>query len=144
MALKYKTILRKDMRKGAAEGAKLVYGITKATGLYSFQQMCDDITDTCSATEPDVRMVISAMVLMAKKAMLRGETVVIDGFGNLQLKAGSTGVENAEDFKVSMMKAPRLLFRASKSLLKIQSDARFEMIESVEVPVECDKTHSLD
>ena len=45
MALKYKTILRKDMRKGAAEDAKLVYGITKATGQYSFQQLCDDITD---------------------------------------------------------------------------------------------------
>ena len=144
MALKYKTILRKDMRKGAAADAKLVYGITKATGQYLFQQMCDDITDTCSATEPDVRMVISAMVLMAKKAMLRGETVVIEGFGNLQLKAGSAGVENAEDFKVSLMKKPRLLFRASKSLLKIQNDARFEMIDAVEVPVECDRPHSLD
>ncbi len=144
MALKYKTVLRKDMRKGAAADAKLVYGITKVTGKYSFKQLCTDITDTCSATEPDVRMVISAMVLMAKKALLRGETVVIDGFGNLQLKAGSAGVETAEEFKVSLMKTPRLLFRPSLSLLEVQKDARFEMLETVGVSVECDKPHSID
>ena len=78
MALRYKTVWKKDMRQGAAQGAKLLYGATVVTAQYSIDQLCKHITDNCSATASDVMMVVSAMVVMAKKALLRGETVVIN------------------------------------------------------------------
>lgn len=60
MALRYKTVWKKDMRKDAQAGAKLLYGATVVTAQYSFDQLCKDITDNCSATASDVMMVVSA------------------------------------------------------------------------------------
>ncbi|MGL5562418.1 MAG: hypothetical protein ACRDCN_07360 [Tannerellaceae bacterium] len=44
MAWKCKMILRKDMRKDAQAGAKLLYGATVVTAQYWFDQLCKDIT----------------------------------------------------------------------------------------------------
>ena len=144
MALRYKTVWKKDMRQGAAQGAKLLYGATGVTAQYSFDQLCKDITDNCSATASDVMMVVSAMVTMAKKALLRGETVVINGFGNLRLQAGSQGVAAEEEFKTNLMKKPKVIFRPSTSLLEVRDQVRFEAMQVTENTVECDKPHSLD
>ncbi|MGL5562837.1 MAG: HU family DNA-binding protein [Tannerellaceae bacterium] len=144
MSLKYKLIWRKDLRKDAPADARLVYGATKATRRYAFAEMCQDIVDNCSATEGDVKMVVSALVSHAKKALLRGEIVVIEGLGNLQLRSGSIGVASEEEFRTHMMKKPNVLFRPSTSLLELKDKAKFEAYEVVERSVECDKTHSLD
>ncbi|MGL5705706.1 MAG: HU family DNA-binding protein [Tannerellaceae bacterium] len=144
MALRYKTVWKKDMRKDAQEGAKLLYGATVVTAQYSFDQLCKDITDNCSATASDVMMVVSAMVTMAKKALLRGETVVINGFGNLRLQAGSQGVGSEDEFKTNLMKKPKVIFRPSTSLLEVRGQVRYEALQVTEKTVECDKPHSLD
>lgn len=144
MSLKYKLIWRKDLRKDAAADARLVYGATKASRKYSFEEMCSEIESTCSATEADVKMVISALVTQAKKALLRGEIVAIEGLGNLQMRAGSKGVASEEEFKTHLMKRPVILFRPSTSLLDLRDKAKFEAMEVVTKTEECDKPHSLD
>ena len=144
MALRYKTVWKKDMRKDAQQGAKLLYGATVVTAQYSFDQLCKDITDNCSATASDVMMVVSAMVTMAKKALLRGETVVISGFGNLRLQSGSQGVTSEEEFKTHLMKRPKVIFRPSTSLLEVRDQVRYEAMQVAAKVVECDKPHSID
>ncbi|MGL5619082.1 MAG: HU family DNA-binding protein [Tannerellaceae bacterium] len=144
MALKYKTVLRKNMHKDAPADSKLVYGATKSAGKYSLDQLSSDISEVSTASEGDIRLVICGMVQMVKKALLRGETVVIDGFGNFQLKAGSTGVATEEEFKVHLMKRPNLVFRPSQSMQVVRDQAKFELIETVAKSAECDKPHSLD
>lgn len=144
MALKYKTVWRKNMHKDAAADSKLVYGATKSAGKYMLEQMCSDISEMSTASEGDVRLVICGMVQIIKKALLRGETVVIDGLGNFQLTAGSTGAATEEEFKVHMMKRPGLVYRPAQSMLSIRDQAKFELIETVEKMEECDKSHSLD
>lgn len=118
MALKYKLVQRKDMSKGAVEGSKKYYGSVSATGTLGFEQICSSISAYSTASPGDVKLVLDGLVFVASEALLRGEVVQFGDLGNLQLKAGSEGVVNAEDYNASMFKNPHIIFRPSLRLKK--------------------------
>lgn len=116
MALKYKLVQRKDMSKGAAEGAKKYYGSVSATGKCPFDQMCSSIAAYSTASPGDVKLVLDGMVFVASEALLRGEVVEFGELGNFQLKIGSEGVPDKKDYDASMFKNPHIVFRPSLRL----------------------------
>ena len=55
MPAKYTLVLRKDMRKGAAEDSKLYYANAKAAGTCGMYELCDLISLSSTAHRPAKR-----------------------------------------------------------------------------------------
>ena len=59
MPAKYKLVLRKDMRKDAAEGSKLYYASANTTGTCDVYELCDLISAQSTASSGDVKLIRS-------------------------------------------------------------------------------------
>ena len=58
MPAKYKLVLRKDMRKDAAEGSKLYYASANTTGTCDVYELCDLISAQSTASSGDVKLIL--------------------------------------------------------------------------------------
>lgn len=139
MSIKYRLVQRKDLSKGAAEDAKKFYASVNNTGQYDFQTTCERIASYSTASRGDVMLVMDGLVMCLKEALLRGEVVQLGDLGNFQINVGSTGVATEEEFQVTMMRRPRILFRPGKILKEVLQNVSFEKLPVV--LKECDKEH---
>ena len=58
MAISYTLVQRKDMSKGALEDAKLYYAQAVSTRRVEFDDLCDEIAETCTLTSADIQAVL--------------------------------------------------------------------------------------
>lgn len=133
MAIQYKLVLRKDMSKGAAEDAKLYYAQTSAGGTVDFSSICENIASRSTASRGDVMLVLDGFIYEIKRALQKGEVVRLDGLGSFQAVAGSKGALTEEEFNVSLMKQPKIIFRPSLELKQAASAASFQRMTAVPV-----------
>lgn len=54
MPLKYRIVLKKDMSKGAAQGAQLYYGQIRSMEKTSFKKLCKLVSGYCTAKAGEV------------------------------------------------------------------------------------------
>lgn len=113
MAVKYHLVLRKNMSKNVEAGKeKLYYAQTRATRTCSFEELCELIAESSTASSGDVKLVLDRMNLFAAKALGRGEVVQFGELGNFQLLLGSKGSVTEDDFSSTLLKKPRLISTA--------------------------------
>ena len=67
MPAKYTLVLRKDMRKGAAEDSKLYYANAKAAGTCGMYELCDLISLSSTASPGDVRLILDSLIEVMKR-----------------------------------------------------------------------------
>ena len=101
MPAKYKLVLRKDMRKDAAEGSKLYYASANTTGTCDVYELCDLISAQSTASSGDVK-----------------------------LQFGSTGTLTEKEFSHALIKSRRIVFRPGKLLKDAIKNYTFEKIAS--------------
>lgn len=128
MSVKYKLVLRKDLSKDAAEGAQKYYASVNSNGMMTFQQTCTAISAYSTASPGDVKVVMDGLLFVLKESLLRGEVVQLGELGNFQINVGSSGTATAEEFKASLIRKPRIVFRPSVSLKDILDKVNFERI----------------
>lgn len=136
MSVKYKLVKRKDLSKGAAEGAQRYYASVNNSGTLDFRQMCSSISAYSTASRGDVLVVLDGLLYCMMDALLRGEIVQMGDFGNFQLNAGSTGTETAEVFKASLIRKPRIVFRPGSMLREMLAKVSFERIGKETAPAQ--------
>lgn len=136
MSLKYHLVQRLDMRKEAPKGSKLYYGQVRVHDYFSFEQLCEAISDRSTASRGDVMLVIDGLVHVLKVHLAKGETIQLGELGHFRLNAGSEGVEKAEDFKVSMFRKPRVVFAPGMALRQMCEGVKFEKAGMVPEVVE--------
>lgn len=141
MALKYKLVQRKDLRKGAAADSKLYYASANVTGKMDFALICETIADRSTASKGDVMLIIDGLLHVVSQAILRGETVHMGEFGNFRATLGSSGSTTEADFTASMIRTPHIVFHPGKLLKGIADKISFERITPKVVEKECDKDH---
>ncbi len=139
MALKYKLVLRKNLSPKAPQGQKLYYAQTRATRVYSFDEICEDAADTSTISSGDLKLGIDRITKLLVKSLRKGEVVHMGELGNFQLLTSSTGSEKEEDFSVANLKRARLLFRPGSKLRYLKETVVSERYKPEEK--ECDKTH---
>lgn len=125
MAVKYKLVLKKDLTKGAAAGAKRYYASPNVTGMMDFESICDVVSDRSTASDGDVALVIRGVIRCMTESLLRGEVVQLGTLGNFRLSISSSGTVSKDDFQSSMIRKPRIIFTPGAKLR--------EMIERVSV-----------
>ena len=130
MSVRYKLVLRKDLSKDAAEGAQKYYASVKSNGIMTFQQTCTAISAYSTASPGDVKVVLDGLLFVLKESLLRGEVVQMGELGNFQINVGSSGTPTAEEFKATMIRKPRIVFRPSVSLKEILGKVSFERIST--------------
>ena len=62
MAISYTLVQRKDMSKGALEDAKLYYAQAVSTRRVNFDDLCDEIAETCTLTSADIKAVLDRVI----------------------------------------------------------------------------------
>jgi predicted histone-like DNA-binding protein len=104
------------MRPEALPEDKLYYAQTRATRTYSFDEVCEDATDTSTLSTGDLKLALDRVVMLMVKSLRKGEVVHLGELGNFQLLARSRGAETPEEFSQSYFKRARLLFRPGARL----------------------------
>ncbi|MFQ6927501.1 MAG: hypothetical protein ACLRS8_04445 [Parabacteroides merdae] len=73
MPAKYKLVLRKDMRKDAAEGSKLYYASANTTGTCDVYGLCDLISAASPPPLPgDVKLILDELLNVMRRNLGRG------------------------------------------------------------------------
>ena len=126
MSVRYKLVKRKDLSKDAPEGAQKIYASVNNNGTLAYKQMCQAIAAYSTASPGDVHLVIDGLLFVLKDSLLRGEIVQMGDFGRFQVNVGSSGAATAEEFKASMIRKPRIVFRPSVELKDILDKVSFE------------------
>ena len=130
MSVRYKLVLRKDLSKDAPEGAQKYFASINSNGVMSYKQMCTSIAAYSTASPGDVHVVMDGLLFVLKEALLRGEVVQAGELGNFQINAGSGGTPTTEEFKATLIRKPRIVFRPSVALKEILYKVSFERISS--------------
>lgn len=129
MGVKYHLVLRKNMSKDVEQGKEeLYYAQTRATGVCTFEELCDSIAESSTASSGGVKLVIDRMTKFMAKALERGEVVQFGELGNFQFLLGSSGSVTVEDFSASQLRKPRLCFRPGNLLRNLTQTVKGERL----------------
>ena len=128
MSVRYKLVLRKDLSKDAPAGSQKYFASVNSNGMMSYKQMCTSIAAYSTASPGDVHVVMDGLLFVLKEALLRGEVVQAGELGNFQINAGSGGTPTTEEFKATLIRKPRIVFRPSVALKEILDKVSFERI----------------
>lgn len=131
MAVQYKLVQRPDMRRGAIAGEKLYYAMSSTTGRCSVETLYDVVADRACVTRGDVEAVLEGFLKVVIMRLKDGQRVELGRFGHISTALGSSGVKDPADFKSSMIKSRRVVFRPSA---RLQAVARKLKVERIEQP----------
>lgn len=125
MAITYTLVQRKDMSKGALEDAKLFYAQAVMSRRVVFDDLCDEIAETCTLTSADIKAVLDRVIWAMVTHLRNGEIVQFADLGNFRIAIGSPGVSNPEDFNAVMIRRPKVVFSPGKRLRDMRNLAKF-------------------
>ena len=141
MAVKYHLVLRKNLSREVEPGQEqLYYAQTRATRTCTFEELCDLIAESSTASSGDVKLVIDRLTKFLAKSLERGEVVQFGELGNFQLLLSSSGSLTTEAFSAAQLRKPRLCFRPGALLRNLTQTVKgeritFEPVEGEDEPV---------
>lgn len=91
MALIYTLVKRRDMSKGALEGAQLYYAQTSVTKRLDLNTICSRIEMYCTASRGEIILVLDGLIKVMNEALAEGESIHLGEFGSFRMVAGSKG-----------------------------------------------------
>lgn len=130
MPAKYKLVLRKDMRKDAAEGSKLYYASANTTGTCDVYELCDLISAQSTASSGDVKLILDELVNVMRRQPRQRRGCQSRRARRFQLQFGSTGTLTEKEFSHALIKSRRIVFRPGKLLKDAIKNYTFEKIAS--------------
>lgn len=128
MSIKYKLVLKKDLTKGAAAGAKRYYASAPVSGTMDFDSICDVIADRSTASDGDVALVVRGLIRAMEESLMRNEVVQLGTLGNFRFSLGSSGVVDEKDFQATMIRKPKIIFTPGAKLRAMIEKVSLERI----------------
>lgn len=116
----------RDMSKGALEDAKLYYAQAISNGTMTFDELCEDVAETCTLTSADVKAVLDRINYILDKNLRAGRIVQMGEMGNFRMAVGSTGSATPEEFSADQIKTPRIVFSPGSKLRGSRKNTKFE------------------
>lgn len=129
MAIPYRLVSRRNMKKDAPEGSMLLYAQTRSTRLIEFVPLCTLISKISTASSGDVKVVIDGLIEVLTMQLGYGDSVRLGDLGCFRMVAGSSGVETVEEFSVSLFRRGHIVFTPGPALREIAANASFERIK---------------
>ena len=129
MAVQYHLVLRKNLSKNVEAGKeKLYYAQTRATGTCTFDELCDAVAESSTASSGDVKVVIDRVIRFLLMFLGRGEVVQCG-----ELIQTSSGSVTTDDFSTNLLYRARLRFRPGaklRNLTQTTKGERFKLEEA--------------
>ena len=85
MALIYTLVKRRDMSKGALEGAQLYYAQTSVTKRLDLNTICARIEMYCTASRGEIILVLDGLIKVMNEALAEGESIHLGEFGSFSM-----------------------------------------------------------
>lgn len=90
----------------------------------STEQLCDEISHSCTVTESDVRGALTEIAVVISQHLKNNDSVKIDGLGTFFVRLSSVPTEKPEEFKSSQIKSARVGFRPETEIASRYLDER--------------------
>ncbi len=126
-------LVKRPVPFGEEAGQEKYFAQVRIGEVVTLEKLCDQVAELSSATNGDVRLIINRMVSGLCDYLEGGYIFQMGQFGNFRLSAGSEGVEKEEDFKLHMMKNPKIIFTPGRLLTRMLSQVRYKEIKPKEV-----------
>lgn len=147
MSQKFKLVKRKNLGKDAATIPQKVYAQAINNGYVTFDELCQEISESCTLTSADIKAVMDRMNSTLDRNLRAGRIVQFGEIGNFRLAVGSSGSETETAFSSSMIRTPKIVFTPGRSLRSTRANTTFErytpeVVTEVVTEVEaCTKEH---
>jgi predicted histone-like DNA-binding protein len=140
MAISYHLVRKKDLTPGSPADSRLYFAQSSATRVYSFEELCEDASESSTLTSGDLKIALDRIVKFLLKSLSRGEVAHLNDLGHFQLLARSKGAETEKAFTQAHLKTARLVFRPGAKLREMEQIVACERmaIKEKEVEVPCD------
>lgn len=126
MAQKYILINRRNLGADKEENPRKFYAQAVNNGYVTFDELCDDVAETCTLTSADVKAVMDRMNYILDKNLRAGRIVQFGEIGSFRLAIGSTGSVTEKDFQTGQIKTPKIVFTPGSKLRLTRQRTRFE------------------
>lgn len=134
MAVQFHLVLRKNLSKNVEAGKeKLFYAQTRSTGTCTFDELCEAVAESSTASSGDVKVVIDRVIRFLLMFLARGEVVQCGDLGTFQLIQTSSGSTTTENFSSNLLYRVRLRFRPGTKLRNLALTTKGERFKLEEV-----------
>lgn len=135
MAVKYRLIKRKNLGADKGENPTKFYAQAVNNGYVEFDELCEEIAETCTLTSADVKAVMDRMNYVLDKNLRAGRIVQFGEIGNFRMAVGSSGSVNEDDFETSQIRTPKIVFTPGSKLQGTRKQTSFQKDEYAAEPV---------
>ena len=125
MAINYVLVQRKDLSKGAPQDSKLYYAQAVSTRNVHFDDLCDEIAETCTLTSADIKAVLDRMMWVMVSHLKNGEIIEFADLGNFRVSARSKGSPTPDEFTSTLLRKPNVIFHPGKRLQNMRELASY-------------------
>ncbi len=133
MALMYKLVERKNLKKGVPENSTQFYAQSVSTGKVELDEICSEISDSSTVNSADVKAVLDRLNFVLDKHMRAGRIVQLGEMGNFRFSLGSKGADSEDQFDASLIRTPRIVFAPGSKLRTARKSASYEKIQTQKV-----------
>lgn len=140
MSIKFRLVERPNLGKDKTEVPKKMYAQPIYSDLVGFEELLTEISEA-GIPSNQVKGVMDRMNHVMKKHLAAGRRVQFGEFGNFRYGVGSTGSKTEDDFDVSQIKQPRIIFSPGTALRTAKKNASYEKGSITVVEKVCDKDH---
>lgn len=127
MAINYSVTQRANPKDSMAEPKW--YANAQVVANYSFDTLCSDVEKMSTATDGDVRAVLSTALYCIEQALRRSESVTLGDLGTFAVGLSSTGTDTAEEFTAANISKARVTFRPARRLKELAKAFQYKRVE---------------
>ena len=125
MAVTYVIVERGNPSDKAAP--KKYYAQAKSRAELTFKRLSKEIAEgSTTVSDTDVLAVLNDLTKILKRHLENGEIVRFGDFGSFQISISSEGAETEDKFHTSMIKKPKVIFRAGTDLKDALATLKYE------------------
>ena len=124
MALTYKIVATKKPGSGM-EGDTLYYPKLTGSAQLDLRDVSEILAARSTASEADVRLVVTGLMELIPQLLLEGKTVKLDHFGSFRLHAKVEASTSADAVKASHIQGLRISFLPDKRMKAELAHAKF-------------------
>jgi predicted histone-like DNA-binding protein len=113
------------------EEPKKYYAQAKSSGEITYKTLAKEIASKSSLNAGDVFNVLEVLTQVMNREISDGRIIRLGDFGSLQLSLSSEGVDVAEKFNASHIRANKILFRPGKDLKAIMNNLEYKKVAGI-------------
>lgn len=124
MSVKYVLVERRNPLNPTQP--KKFYAQAKSTGSVTLKQLGKEIAQRSTVNHADTVAVLEALTQVMVDNLSEGRIVRLGDFGSFQISISSEGAENEKKFNSSLVRKPKMVFRAGTDLREMLDSLKFE------------------